>query len=138
MQNPWLPVLVMSMSVTFAETAYAEAPGAAASEPAHPSPPTTTSPPIGSWSWGWLLLGSGIAAGGALTTYGLAQGCSSGDTACERHASIAIWGGLGIASLSSMFGLAIVQSERARARTKTAAVSVAATGGPGVFLHGSF
>jgi hypothetical protein len=70
----------------------------------------------GPGEWGWTVLGSGLALGGALTTYGLTFDCSDTARECQRRASIAIWGGIGIAALSSAIGIAIVQMGRVRVR----------------------
>jgi hypothetical protein len=62
--------------------------------------------------------------------------CRDGDKPCEKRASLAIWGGIGIASLASAIGISVVQSGRVRAR-KTATVSVAATTGLVILVAGS-
>lgn len=61
-------------------------------------------------SWGWALVIPSLLGGGVLTAYGLSIDCGPLDTACHRRASLAIWGGVGVLSLGSAFGLAILES----------------------------
>jgi hypothetical protein len=97
-----------------------------ASAPAPAAPPKERAP----GEWGWILVGAGIVAGGALTTYGLTFDCLETSLDCQRHASLAIWGGLGIAGASTAIGIAVVQAGRARVRATVAP--------SGVSLFGSF
>lgn len=81
-------------------------------------------------TWGWVILGSGLLVGGAMTTYGLTFDCGHDSRACQREASIAIWGGFGIAAVGSAIGLSIVKAKRESAKVVF---------GPGGFtLRGSF
>jgi hypothetical protein len=59
--------------------------------------------------WGWLVLGPSLVAGAACTGYGLLLDCAGADPSCPRRASLAIWGGVGIASLGSLVGMALLQ-----------------------------
>ncbi len=104
---------------------------ARAEPPAAPPPAAaTTTPTKPTGEWGWLVVGSGLLAGGALTGVGLSIGCDDGSRECERRASVMIWGGIGIAGLASALGIAIVQAGRAR-------VQASPTAG-GFALHGTF
>jgi hypothetical protein len=121
---------------TSPDTSARTAPPAPATPPshsAHPAPPTSppvrpapnvpsasTASPEPTWrddgSWGWFIVASSILAGGVVTTAGLAQTCESGVNACSRGASVAIWGGVGLATVGSIVGLAIAHRGRARVR----------------------
>ena len=59
---------------------------------------------------GWLVVAGSIAAGAALTSYGLTIDCAADDTECHRRAALPIWGGVGVASTGSLVGLCIVES----------------------------
>jgi hypothetical protein len=115
----------------------------AASLPEAPPAPAAPVSPAGAptWrttgTWGWLVLGTGVAAGAALTTYGLTFDCGDDQHPCQRRASIAIWGGLGIAALSSAVGIAIVQNGKKQVTLAPTASSGRAPGG-GVVLCGTF
>jgi hypothetical protein len=54
-----------------------------------------------------------IAAGAALTGYGLTIDCSETDHACHRRASLPIWGGVGLASVGTLCGLALLPARAA-------------------------
>jgi hypothetical protein len=59
---------------------------------------------------GIAIVLASIAAGAALTTYGLTVDCGLSDHACHRRASLPIWGGVGVASVGSIVGLVLLQS----------------------------
>jgi hypothetical protein len=89
-------------------------------EPAHAQevevstePPTAAPPPHApNWTespaWGWILVGSSVALGAAMTASGLAVDCR-GERQCRVDTSLLVWGGLGVASLGSMFGFVILE-----------------------------
>jgi hypothetical protein len=83
----------------------------AEADPPEPLPPAPAPAPAhDSGQWGWWVLGGGLVAGAALTTYGLTIDCATGDDACGRRASLPIWGGIGLAALASGLGLAVVET----------------------------
>ena len=95
----------------------------------NPAPAPTVAPPIPSphvpsWrqtgSWGWLVVVTSVGLGVATTAYGLTLRCADDDTECRRHTSLAIWGGVGIASVGATFGILIVQIGQARVHAKPA------------------
>ena len=61
-------------------------------------------------SWGYWVVLPSIIAGSTLTAYGLSIDCAPTDTPCHRRAGLAIWGGIGVVSLGSALGIAIVES----------------------------
>ena len=103
-----IPILLLAASslLFVARTSRAQPPGPAPT----PSPAPAAAPANEeTGQWGWLVLGTGILAGGALTAYGLTFDCDN-DLDCGKRAGVAIWGGLGIAALTSAIGLYIVES----------------------------
>lgn len=96
----------------------------------HASPPPSPPAQEATGEWGWLVVGSGLLVGGALTGVGLTFECEETARACQREASIMIWGGIGIAGLASAIGIAIVQAGRARVQVAPQA--------SGFALRGSF
>jgi hypothetical protein len=104
----------------YAEEAHADVNGTAARSllgPGRQSNGTSSNRP----DWGWLVIGPSLVAGAACTGYGLSLDCASTDGACRRKASLAIWGGVGISSLGSLIGLALLESQGAsRQGTATA------------------
>jgi hypothetical protein len=62
---------------------------------------------------GWTVLIASLAAGAATTAYGLGISCEEADRDCSRHSSLAIWGGIGIASIGSAFALGSMQTDDA-------------------------
>jgi hypothetical protein len=58
--------------------------------------------------WGWAIVSGSLLVGGALTMLGLQVDCGPADTECHRRASLAIWGGVGVASVGSICGLTLV------------------------------
>lgn len=92
----------------------AAAPAArAGGQPQHKGAP---SPPA--FSRGWLVIAPSLVLGAASLTYGLSQDCSEVDTPCQRRASLAIWGSVGIISLGSLIGISLSRSEAAAAQAK--------------------
>jgi hypothetical protein len=91
---------LLSLSLSLAAGARAD-PIPVTKPPAHVGQPSTT--------WGWVLVVTGVAAGAAVTSYGLTFDCSDSDVRCQRGASMAIGSGVGIAALASAVGLAIVE-----------------------------
>ena len=63
------------------------------------------------WAW-WVIIPS-LALGALTTGYGLSFDCAQADTACQRSASVAIWGGVGIASFGSLLGVSLIQTTTA-------------------------
>jgi hypothetical protein len=61
-----------------------------------------------------------LAAGAALTAYGLGIECGDQDHACHRRASLPIWSGIGVAGAGSVLGLTIM----GRAEQRRSAVLV--------------
>ncbi|HVY31960.1 MAG TPA: hypothetical protein VHB79_35740 [Polyangiaceae bacterium] len=51
-----------------------------------------------------------LAAGAALTAYGLSIDCSADDHACHRRAALPIWSGAGVAAAGSLVGLGLLRS----------------------------
>lgn len=72
------------------------------------TPPTTVEPARSTASWGVIVIATSIAAGAALTGYGLTFDCSADDHACHRRASLPIWGGVGVAAAGSLVGLRLL------------------------------
>ena len=66
-------------------------------------------------AWGWLVVLPSLAAGAALLGYGLSIDCKQADIDCQRKASLAIWGSVGVASLGSLLGLCIVEKGKSPA-----------------------
>lgn len=112
-----IPFALVAALQTVATDVLADPPATNASQ-------TSASPPEPTGEWGFIVVASGIVAGGALTTYGLTFDCGDAARACQREASIAIWGGIGIASLSSAIGIAIVQMGRARVQATATGLSM--------------
>lgn len=75
-----------------------------------PSPP--------GFGWGWLVIAPSLVVGTASLTYGLSQDCSEVDTPCQRRASLAIWGSVGIISLGSLIGISLSRSDAASTQAK--------------------
>lgn len=104
-----------ALSATWCPTALADgtrgAAPASSPAPSGPAPSAVSSAPRG--EWGWLLVFPSLAAGGGLLAYGLSIECAEQDTGCQRGAGAALWGGVGLASLGSLLGLAVVQAGRA-------------------------
>ena len=88
-----------------------------AAPPANAAPP----PPSGG-SVGWVVVAASMVAGTVLTVHGLRIECGATDTGCQRKASLAIVGGVGVASLGSLIGLTVVRAE-------------SRAGGPSAVLH---
>lgn len=65
-------------------------------------------------SLGWFVIASSIFIGAAVTGFGLAQTCPEGVNSCTRSTSLAIWGGIGGATLGTILGLVMVQQGHAR------------------------
>jgi hypothetical protein len=82
----------------------AEAPAESAVSPSAPTTPSRTSSP----AWGWILIGSSMALGAAMTASGLAVECR-GEERCRIDTSLLVWGGIGVASVGSMFGFLILE-----------------------------
>ena len=99
-----------------------EAAAPAARAPAHPQHGAVTSPPA--LSWGWLVIAPSLVAGTACLTYGLSQDCSELDTPCQRRASLAIWGSVGIISLGSLIGISLLTSEAASAQAQATSLDL--------------
>lgn len=98
---------------------------ARAEPPASPTPAPRANAQPSTGEWGWLVVGSGLLVGGALTGVGLTIDCDDEARACERAASIKIWGGIGIASLATAVGIAIVQAGRTRLQMTSSGVALA-------------
>jgi hypothetical protein len=62
----------------------------------------------------WTILIASLAVGAATTVYGTTITCAEADARCRRRASLAIWGGVGIASLGSAIALGSMQHDDAR------------------------
>ena len=60
------------------------------------------------WAW-WVIIPS-LTVGAVLTGYGLSFDCGRADSSCQRSASAAIWGGVGVASFGSLLGVSLVQA----------------------------
>jgi hypothetical protein len=88
----------------------------------HPQQKGVTTPPA--ISWGWLVIAPSLVAGTACLTYGLSQDCSEADTSCQRRASLAIWGSVGIISLGSLIGISLSSSGAASTQAKAKATSL--------------
>jgi hypothetical protein len=102
-------LLVVALSLA-TRTAWAqESPAEAATS----APATTNSAPSSNESaeWGWLIIGSSVALGAALTVTGLAEECR-GDRDCRVAQSQLIWGGIGLASTGSMIGFMLIENAR--------------------------
>ena len=89
---------------------------ALADEGARAQPPLPTPAPAArsfteSHEWGWLLIGTSLALGAALSATGLAEECQ-GDHDCRVEKSQLFWGGLGVASTGSMVGFIILGNAR--------------------------
>lgn len=82
--------------------------------------------------WGWLLIGSSLALGAALTAAGLAVECHEQHD-CRVEQSQYIWGGIGLASTGSMFGFVILENAR-----DFESRNAAQAGGYTLALKGSF
>lgn len=93
--------------------------------PAETTAPKTPGVARASWtkdgSWGWFVTASSLFVGTTLTAVGLALDCNEGSNPCTRGASVAIWGGIGIAAIGSMIGLAVVRNGSEKARAPAAA-----------------
>lgn len=105
------------------------APPALASAPAAPTASTlaksqapSTGPSV-STATGLAIVLASIAAGAALTVYGLTIDCGPQDHACHRRASLPIFGGVGVASAGSIFGLVLLPSQDG---SRSAALTLAA------------
>lgn len=72
------------------------------------TPPATAEPPRATATWGAIVIATSIAAGAALTGYGLTFDCRANDHACHRRASLPIWGGVGVAAAGSLVGLRLL------------------------------
>jgi hypothetical protein len=72
---------------------------------------------------GIAIVLASLAAGAALTAYGLSIDCGESDHACHRRASLPIWSGIGVAGAGSVLGLTIIGSADER---RSALVVVAA------------
>jgi hypothetical protein len=95
-----------------------EAPRAAANARHNASTGPVGTPRRGEWRW-WLVIPS-LGASAALLTYGLSIDCADADTECQRKASLAIWGSMGMASAGTLLGIRIVQVGRAHSPASTA------------------
>lgn len=73
---------------------------------------------------GWLVIAPSLVLGTASLTYGLLQDCAEVDTPCQRRASLAIWGSVGIVSLGSLIGISLMRSEAASAQAKGASLDL--------------
>jgi len=71
--------------------------------------PARAQSPAAEAHWGWAVVGGSLLLGSAITIVGLGIDCGRADTECHRKASLAIWGGVGIASVGSICGLTLVQ-----------------------------
>jgi hypothetical protein len=60
-------------------------------------------------TWGWAIVITSIAAGAALTAYGMTRSCPAHDEHCAWESSFFIWGGVGVASAGSIVGLSMVR-----------------------------
>jgi hypothetical protein len=80
----------------------------------------------GDWAW-WIVIPS-LALGAVLTGYGLSFDCARADTSCQRSASAAIWGGVGVASLGSLLGVSIVQAGAAQSPNSLSGVQLQISG----------
>jgi hypothetical protein len=127
--SPLFKLLVLALCLGVASPVRADPIGL---QPAAPTWRTTG-------TWGWAVVGLGIATGAALTSYGLTFDCNNDtDHACQRSASIAIWGGIGVAMLSSAVGLVIVQNGQRRVQLAPVLIAVGDDRREGLVLRGSF
>jgi hypothetical protein len=58
---------------------------------------------------GVVVILAALAAGVALTSYGLTFDCGETDISCHRRAAAPIWGGVGVAAAGSLVGLRLLQ-----------------------------
>lgn len=87
-----------------------------------PRPATvSTAPASESATAGWALVVLSLAAGTAVTLTGLAIDCAEADRGCRRRSSLAIAGGVGVASLGSAIGLSLVQASELRSTAPSGA-----------------
>ena len=101
----------------------AVAPALADERPRPATVSTAPAPPGASESAtaGWALVVLSLAAGTAVTLTGLAIDCAEADRGCRRRSSLAIAGGVGVASLGSAIGLSLVQASELRSTTPSGA-----------------
>ena len=97
-----LPIISLLAITSWHGLARAEDPAPTAATPA-PAPQAGRALGIG------VVLAS-IAAGAAVTIYGLSIDCSEQDHACHRRASLPIFGGVGLAAAGSIVGLTLMPS----------------------------
>jgi hypothetical protein len=72
----------------------------------------------------WLVVGSALVAGAFLAGSGLSAECA-GETSCRRLASLSLWGGIGVASAGTIFGLTLIQQDRDTAVRNQVGLTVA-------------
>jgi hypothetical protein len=120
-------IALLASSPGWSEHAHAEEAPAEENVSAAPAiAPGSPSNPKGQRNpdWGWLVIGPSLVAGAACTGYGLLHDCAGADKSCSRTASLAIWGGVGIASLGSIVGMALLQPWAASRQATAGAVDL--------------
>jgi hypothetical protein len=99
-------------------TAFAEEAVAPTTDPAPPGTTPGPSPPEpeskARTTAGVVVIVASLAAGAALTGYGLTIDCAELDHACHRRAAAPIWGGVGVAAVGSLVGLRLIQTSVTR------------------------
>jgi hypothetical protein len=127
----------------------------AAADATRPPPTVSRTPPTDAReTWGWTILGFGVAVGASITAYGLTFECAgdepdaraasfpgtTGESSdrCRRNASVAIWGGIGIMALSTAIGLSLVRIGREHARLVVLPQVAPGTSRASLVLQGSF
>ena len=97
-------LLLLSHSTAFAQES---APSTAEPTPSTAETATSATPGI-------VVILASLAAGAALTGYGLTFDCADLDHACHRRAAAPIWGGVGVAAVGSLVGLRLIQTSTTR------------------------
>lgn len=95
----------------------------ALAEPPPPAPAPKPVPASASSAPSIAIIVASIAAGVAITAYGLSFDCGEDDHSCHRRASLPIFGGVGVAAAGSIVGLVLLPSVDG---TRTAAFTLGA------------
>jgi hypothetical protein len=121
------PKLACVLALIAGSTGWSER--AAAAEPSAAAPAVSPGSPSNGASqqgleWGWLVLGSSLVAASASMSYGLSLDCADADRPCQRRASLAIWGSVGIVSLGSVVAIVLLQPHAASPQAQGAALDL--------------
>jgi hypothetical protein len=115
-------LVLLSHRAAFAEGAGSADRRAVVERPAVEQPAAEAAPPAASLNTvpahdataGVVVILASLAAGAALSAYGLTIDCGPSDHACHRRAAAPIWGGVGVAAVGSLVGLRLLEPSLSR------------------------